>query len=228
MRRTSLSIRSLLLLIAILAVGLALIASQSRLGADAALTLFWTGVLLSLSGAIVGRAGVRAFGVGAAVFGLGYWALAFETEEVQTSGTVRLRALRLWQFGGVAPSRPEPAAGRFLTADLIDWIEDSVRPRVAVGGPVDAQYKNGSYYTGKVLSFDGTSYIIAWDDGTQPSAVPPAGIRGLVAHVRTSAHAVFGLAFALFGGLATVGLFHRSSGDRRAARPARPGDPSQA
>jgi hypothetical protein len=83
---------------------------------------------------------------------------------------------------------------------------------LAQGGQVYAQFNGGAYYMGKVQSFDGANYVIAWDDGTAPSPVPPAGIRGCVQYVRTSAHSVIGLLLALIGGLVTRALYVSSVG----------------
>jgi hypothetical protein len=206
------SLRAVLVAIAILAAGLAAVVSQSRTAASLAFTVFWVANLIAVAGAIVTRSRLRAFCVGFAVFGLGYWLIAFEIDSADvTNGNpwVWFRGRILYRRIGDDAHRE---SDRFITSQLVDLIESSVRPSLAPGAQVNAQFNGGAYYTGKVGSFDGTNYVIVWDDGTAPSPVPPAGIRGWTQHVRTSAHSMIGLLFALIGGVATRASFDRSVG----------------
>lgn len=50
---------------------------------------------------------------------------------------------------------------------------------------------------------------MAWDDGTAPSPVSPAGVREHFVYLRTSARSVFGLLLALLGEFTTSLLFAR-------------------
>ena len=210
MGRARLSLRAILAVIAVLAVGMAAVVSQSRLASSLTFTAFWVANLLAVAGAMVVRSRIRAFCVGSAVFGLGYWAIAFETADADVTNfsrwfSIRGRMTNLWRGNDSLKE-----SDRFITSELVDLMESSVRPALAPGGQVYAQFNGGLYYTGKVQSFDGTHYVIAWDDGTTPSPVPPAGIRGCIQYVRTSAHSVMGLLLTLIGGLLTRALFDSS------------------
>jgi hypothetical protein len=212
----NLSIRSLLIIVALFAAGMAAVVAQNELAASAAISLYWLLFLLAIAGSLVGRGVTRAFCVGFAVFSFGYSQMAFESEAPQ-SNTGQLMALR-WSRIAYYPSVNNSAEhSRFITSHLIDLLESRIQPRLEVGSQVTAQYNGGTYFTGKIKDFASPDYVIAWDDGTAPSLVPFAGIRGYTAHLRTSSHAVLGMLLAVLGGWATVLLFARTS-DQSSAR----------
>ena len=78
MNRFRFSTRSVFVVTTLVACGLAAIVSQLRLAASAVYTINFGLLCISVAGAFLGRASVRAFWLGFAVFAWGYWFIAFE------------------------------------------------------------------------------------------------------------------------------------------------------
>ena len=79
MNRFRFSLTSFLVVVTLLALGLAAIASQSRLAASAVLTAYVVLNCVALAGAILPQAPNRAFWIGFAIFGWTYWFVEFDT-----------------------------------------------------------------------------------------------------------------------------------------------------
>ena len=70
-----------------------------------------------------------------------------------------------------------------------------------------AQWNSGNYYSATIQSYDGTDYMVAWDDGSTPSPVTPAAIKGYTPYARLSGHSLFGSLAGLLGGMVSALLF---------------------
>ncbi len=70
-----------------------------------------------------------------------------------------------------------------------------------------AQWNSGNYYAGNIQSYDGAVYMVAWDDGSTPTAVAPAGIKGYTPYARLSGHSLFGSLAGLLGGMLAALMF---------------------
>ena len=206
MFRFRFSLLHFLIVITLLAIGLAALASQSRLAASGVYSLYLALICLALAGAIAGRGDWRPFWIGFAVFGWTYFLFAFETTSSSSSQqgwtTSWLSAVSYRYYGTDAS-----LGSRLITSELIDYLEDHLIASHEVGSKVMAQWNGGSYYSGTIKSADETGYLIAWDDGSTPTPVPLTAIRGYTPYARVSGHSLFGSLAALLGGILTAGFF---------------------
>lgn len=146
MCRRHVSLRSLLCLIALLAVGMWSIAAQTSLAMSTIYTAYWLVPWLSLAAAIVARGSQRAVCIGSFVFGFGYWLVGFETLSAQPS-TPPLRLVRRW-LSWSPQSAGEPnhsQSDRLLTSELIDCLERNSRTPLPPGSKVMDLYNGGTY-----------------------------------------------------------------------------------
>src|SRR5687767_8956766 len=79
MNRFRFSLGTFLVVVTLLALGLAALVSQSRFAASAALTAYVVLLCVSLAGAVMPHAANRAFWIGFAIFGWTYWFAEFDT-----------------------------------------------------------------------------------------------------------------------------------------------------
>ncbi|MFN0020449.1 MAG: hypothetical protein ACKVP0_19505 [Pirellulaceae bacterium] len=206
MFRFRFSLLHFLIVITFLAVGLGALASGSRLASSGVYTLYLGLICLALTGAIIVRGESRPFWIGFAVFGWAYFLLAFESG----SQPAPQRAWASVWLSGVSYSNYNSDNSRdshLITTEIIDFLEDHLTGSRSVGAKVMAQWSSGSYYSGTIQSYDGALYTIAWDDGSTPMAVAPAGIKGYTPYARLSGHSLFGALAGLLGGILAAGLF---------------------
>lgn len=206
MFRFRFSLLHFLVVITLLAVGLGAFASGSRLAASGIYTLFLGMLCLALAGAIIVRGDARPFWIGFAIFGWAYFLLAFETG---SSSAPQRGWASIWLSGLSYSNYNSDTSGssHLITTDMIDFLEDHLTGSRSVGSKVMAQWTSGGYYPGTIKSYDGANYIIAWDDGSTPLAIPPSGIKGFTPYARLSGHSLFGALTALIGGILTACLF---------------------
>ena len=205
MNRFRFSLGSFLAVVTLLALGLAAMASQSRLAASAALTAYVIMLCVSLAGAVLPQAPNRAFWIGLTVFGWTYWFVEFDTGN-PTSGQ-SLRAPTTAFISGMVVQQPARPNVGLLTQDLIDFLEISVTPGRTVNSKVMGQWRGGSYYSGTITEVRDSQYLIVWDDGSAPQWTPPSGILPHSPSLRVAAHATIGSLFALFGAVLVAVLF---------------------
>jgi hypothetical protein len=201
------SLLHFLIVITLLAVGMGALASGSRLAASGVYTLFLGLICLALAGAIIVRGDARPFWIGFAIFGWAYFLLAFESDSSPPS---RPRPWSTAFFSGTLySSYSSDASGgsHLITTEIIDYLEDHLTGSRQVGSKVMAQWTSGGYYPGTIQAYDGALYTIAWDDGSTPMAVAPAGIKGYTPYARLSGHSLFGALAGLLGGILAAGLF---------------------
>jgi len=205
MFRFRFSLLHFLIVITLLAVGLGALASGSRLASSGAYTLFVGLIGLALAGAFLVRSESRPFWIGFAVFGWMYFFLAFETSSSQAQpnwASTWLSGTRYNYYGSESPG-----GSRFITAEIIDYLEEHLTGSREVGSKVMAQWTSGNFYSGTIQSYDGSVYMIAWDDGSTATAVVPAGIKGYTPYARLSGHSLFGALAGLLGGILSALLF---------------------
>ena len=204
MNRFRFSLGSFLAVVTLLALGLATMASQSRLAASAALTAYVIMLCVALAGALLPQAANRAFWIGFAIFGWTYWFVEFDT--VQVASGQAMRPTTSFISGIVVQQPARPNVG-LLTQDLIDFLETSVTPGRKVGSKVMGQWRGGSYYSGTITEVNDGQYLIVWDDGSAPQWTPSSGILPHSPSLRVAAHATIGGLFALIGGVIVAVLF---------------------
>jgi hypothetical protein len=206
MFRFRFSLLHFLIVITLLAVGLGALASGSRLAASGVYTLYLGLICLALAGAIIVRGETRPFWIGFAIFGWAYFFFAFDASSPSTQprnwGSTWLSGISFSYYGSESPN-----ASHLITTEIIDFLEDQLTGSRQVGSKVMAQWSSGSYYAGTIQSYDGAVYMIAWDDGSTPTAVAPAGIKGYTPYSRLSGHSLFGALVGLLGGILAAVMF---------------------
>ena len=204
MFRFRFSLLHFLIVITLLAVGLGALASGSRLASSGAYTLFLGLIGLALAGALLVRGESRPFWIGFAVFGWMYFLLAFETSPSPQPNwsSTWLSGTRYNYYGSESPG-----GSHFITTEIIDYLEEHLTGSREVGSKVMAQWTSGNFYSGTIQSYDGSVYMIAWDDGSTATAVVPAGIKGYTPYARLSGHSLFGALAGLLGGILSTVLF---------------------
>ena len=206
MFRFRFSLLHFLIVITLMAVGFGALASGSRLAASGSYTLFLGLICLALAGAIIVRGEARPFWIGFAIFGWAYFLFAFDSSAPSSPqrnwASTWLSGISYSYYGSEAPS-----SSHLITTEIIDFLEDQLTGSRQVGSKVMAQWSSGSYYSGTIQSYDDAVYMIAWDDGSSPTAVAPAGIKGYTPYARLSGHSLFGSLAGLLGGMLAAMLF---------------------
>jgi hypothetical protein len=208
MNRFRFSLGSFLAVVTLLALGLAAMASQSRLVASASLTAYLVLLCVALAGAVLPNSANRPFWIGLAIFGWTYWFLEFDAGQASVTQP-RAPTTSFIALSGVMVQQPTPMPGRvgLLTQYLIDFLETSVTPGRSVGSKVMGQWRGGSYYSGTITEVKDAQYLIVWDDGSAPQWTPRTGILPHSPSLRVAAHATIGGLFALLGGVIVALLF---------------------
>ena len=199
MSRFRFSITSFFVVVTLVALGMAALVSQSRLGGSLAYTVFLAVLCLALAGAILRPLPARAFWLGFAVFGWTYWLVEFDAASPpqRWAGTV------MYTGYGVS-GQPRPG---LVTRDLIGFLEANLTPNRRVGARVSAQWRGGSYYPGTITQVNGDDYLVQWDDGSAPQWTPSAQLASTSPAIQPAAHSLFGSLFALLGGVLVAILF---------------------
>jgi hypothetical protein len=207
MGRFRFSIATFLTVVTLLALGLAAMASQSRLATSAVFTVFLVLLGVATAGAVLATGPRRAFWVGFAVFGWIYWFVEFDVGRGSNTGPQPIVTSISFLTRQLGP-RPQPATGTgILTGDLMAWLESAISANLRVGSKVTAQWRGGSYYTGTITQAAGGQYLIVWDDGSPQQWTPPSQILPNSPNLRLAGHATFGGLFALLGGALVAVLF---------------------
>ena len=207
MNRFRFSTRSALIVTTLVACGLGAIVSQLRLAASAVYTVHFALLCVSIVGAILGRANVRAFWLGFAVFGWCYWFIAFEnTTSRRASGYVMFYSP--WQN----ETLPQP---RLLTGELIEFLETHLTASRAKGAKVTAQWRGGGFYPGTITDVGDGQYLVQWDDGSAAQWTPSSQILPESVHIRVASHSLFNSLVGLIGGVLSAILFGGTPRDER-------------
>jgi hypothetical protein len=208
------SIATFLIVVTLVALGLAAMASQSHLATSLAFTAFLVLLGVASAGAFLSAPHQRAFWVGFAIFGWTYWFVEFDTGASRSAGAQPVVSFNSF-FSGRLTTRVQPAGApvRLITGNLMDWLESVMTANLSVGSKVTAQWRGGSYYTGTITAAQTGQYLIVWDDGSPQQWTPPNQILPNSPNLRLSAHATFGGLFALLGGVLVMLLF----GERKPA-----------
>jgi hypothetical protein len=227
MNRFRFSIGSLLIVLTMLACGLAAITSQSLLATSLAYTAFLGLICLAAAASVLTTSPQRAFWLGFAIFGWTYWFVEFDATGSHPRPAIP-NVMVFSSWGGNQPTQ-QPRAG-LLTSELITQLEERMTPNRQVGAKVIAQWRGGTYYSGTVSDAQNGQYLIVWDDGSAPQWTAPAQILPNSPNLRIAAHATLGGMFALIGGSLVAVLFGSPARDSKpqappaAASAASPGD----
>lgn len=206
MNRFRFSLGSFLAVVTLLALGLAAMASQSRLAASVSLTAYVVLLCVAFAGAVLPHSANRPFWIGLAIFGWTYWFLEFDAGNTSPSQS-RAPTTSFIAVTGMVVQQPAPGRVGLLTQDLIDFLETSVTPGRSVGSKVMGQWRGGSYYSGTITEVKDGQCLIVWDDGSAPQWTPPSGILPHSPSLRVAAHATIGGLFGLLGGVIVAVLF---------------------
>jgi len=219
MFRFRFSLLHFLIFITFLAVGLGALASGSRLASSGVYTLFLGMICLALAGAIIVRGDARPFWIGFAIFGWAYFLFAFESGS-SSSPQRAWASVWLSRISYSNYNSDNSSDSHLITTEIIDYLEDHLTGSRSVGSKVMAQWSSGNYYSGTIQSYDGALYTIAWDDGSTPLAVAPAGIKGYTPYARLSGHSLFGALAGLLGGILAAGFFGNRQEKAQPSKPA--------
>jgi hypothetical protein len=201
MGRFRFSITTLLVVITLLAAGLAAFVSQSEFGASAAYTGFVALLCLAVAGAVLVKTGGRAFWIGFALFGWFYWGTQYEPDRGLT--TPVFRSFRTW-----TPVEPTIRHPPLMTDDFLKFVEQNTTAKLEKGAAVKAQWTNGAYYPGTIAQRNSAGqYLIAWSDGSAPRWVAASNIRAGGEYIHTTGQSLLGALFALGGGGLAFVLF---------------------
>ncbi len=209
MSRFRFSIATFLTVVTLLALGLAAMASQSRVATSSAYTAFLVLLGVATAGAILATGPRRAFWLGFAIFGWSYWFVEFDASGQRNQGVPQSMVLTLSGLTGRSGPQPAMPAPGLLTNNLLDWLEASMSPNFAVGSKVMAKWRGGSYYSGTITQAQNGQYLIVWDDGSPQQWTPPSQIAPNGHNLRLAAHATLGGLFALAGGVLVGVLFSK-------------------
>jgi hypothetical protein len=194
MGRFRFSITTLLVVITLLAAGLAAFVSQSEFGASGAYTGFVALLCLAVAGAALVKTGGRAFWIGFALFGWFYWGTQYEPNP-ELSMRV-LSSFRVWPPVERPVRRPP-----LLTDDFLKFVEQNTTAKLEKGAAVNALWTNGAYYPGTIVQKNSAGqYLIAWSDGSAPLWVAASNIRAGGEYIHTTGQSLLGALFALGGG----------------------------
>src|SRR5262245_13573420 len=172
MSRFRFSIATFLTVVTLLALGLAAMASQSRLATSLAYTAFLVLLAVASAGALLATPPKRAFWVGFGIFAWTYWFVRADTPPARRAATQPI-VTAISMFTGQLTTRPQSSApSSLLTAELMDWLESVMTANLSVGSKVTAQWRGGSYYTGTIVQAQDGQYLIVWDDGSPPQGTP--------------------------------------------------------
>jgi hypothetical protein len=218
MSRFRFSIGTFLVVVTLLACGLAAMASQSRVATSLAYTGFLALLCVALAGAILPNSH-RPFWLGFAIFGWVYWFAEFDASAAapQVTQSQTIRFLTGIRYPSSSPT-PEPRAG-LLTSELMELLESRMTANRQVGTKVIAQWRGGTYYSGTITEVNDGMVLIVWDDGSAPQWTPPSQILPNSPNLRLAGHATLGGMFALLGGVIVAVMFGgaargQESGDR--------------
>jgi hypothetical protein len=223
MSRFRFSIASFLIVVTLLAMGLAAMASQSPLATSLAYTAFLVLLGVASAGTLLATGPPRAFWVGFAIFGWTYWFVEFDTTGERAYSTAPSFVVSLSGFSGRSSSQQARPAPGLVTGSLVDWLETAMTTNLSIGAKVMAKWKGGAFYSGTITQAQSGQYLIVWDDGSPQQWTPPSQIAPNSTSLRLAAHATLGGVFALLGGVLVTAVFSRSpSAAPRAASEALP------
>ena len=209
MSRFRFSIATFLIVVTLLALGLAAMGSQSHLATSAAYTAFLVLLGVATAGAILAAGPRRAFWLGFAIFGWSYWFVEFDASGQREPVVSQSMVVSLTRLTGRSSPQPAMPAPGLLTSSLLGWLEASMSPNFAVGSKIMAKWRGGSYYSGTIIQANNGQYLIVWDDGSPQQWTPPSHIAPNGHNLRLAAHATLGGLFALAGGVLVGVLFGR-------------------
>ena len=200
MERFRFSMTTFLIVITLLAGGLAAIVSQSRVAASAAYSGFLALISLALVGAIISQESRRVFCLGFALFGWCYWFVEYKQSPIPQYPYVT--------FYGLSGTSQSSQPTGLITTELLTLLEENLSPNRKVGSQVMAQWRGGSYYPGVITEADRKgNYLVAWSDGSAAQWTASNLIQPGAPQMRVAGHAVMGSLWALLGGVLSSALF---------------------
>jgi hypothetical protein len=161
------SLRTLLLVMVVLAVGVSAYVFQLQWATSLLYTFCMTVLLLAAVAAVFARGEQRLFWAGFAVLGWGYWALAFDAAPQAAPGA-QYRQFKSYEVSYASPSSTYYSSSgpqrslRLVTSDVLDLLEQYVTPSKRIGARVMAQW-GSSYWTATIVDANDANYLANLD-----------------------------------------------------------------
>jgi len=194
------SLSSSLVGLTLIALTLGAVTTQSAFLTDAIFTCFWVVLLIAVIGARSRQSERRRFWLGFALAGWTYWFIGFEAAP-QRYSTLRGFTSTISISRLAATESP-----RFVSSDIIDWLEDRLATSRKVGSHVHAIWRRSSVYPGVIEDVnDQGDYLIRWDDGSPNQWTTRNEVFADSTRARVALHCLFGLCLSLVVG--TLGAY---------------------
>jgi hypothetical protein len=156
-------------------------------------TAAFLAILFGIAAAMLRHGRARAFWVGFAVFGAGYFALVTYSKRDENNAAARL----MRQWGWQQPQITQTAEPQLVTSIFLIWADQHLRPMRAQAGPANL-----------VTAPDGTLVRTT----RQPIGLTMRGnVAGINFEFVTIGHAIFTVLFALAGGFLGSWIYRRES-----------------
>lgn len=204
------SLAQLAMAMVVVGLGCAAMVSANAFVASLALTVFFLGNLLALTGSFATAGAPRAFWIGMAIFGWAYW---WQHEPT----LLRDDASNRYRYGGYSyylsglssySSDASPATPRLASEWILDRLFRLTSQAPKLGDKVVARWMGGSFFPGTVKEFvESGDLVVQWDDGSAPSNVAPRDVHVEGGGFHVTGHSVFGVFFGLFGGMLGLAFF---------------------
>ncbi|MEX2139175.1 MAG: hypothetical protein WD894_07940 [Pirellulales bacterium] len=184
----SFSLRSLLLVIPVIALGVSGFVFSLPWATSLTYTICMAFLLFAAVAVLFTRGERRLFWAGFAAFGWGYWLLAFEGHEQSRRAAMRPDA-------------------RFVTSHLINELERHRSTSSRVGSRMLAEWQ-GAYWPATIVVVDDDRYLLDWGDGSPQFWADASQVLPISSGPRQAAHSLFCLLFALVGATLAVRVLH--------------------
>ncbi len=199
------SVSAVLVGVAVLALALGALESNSPAVHNLAFTVNLGLLGVAVVGAIVTGAGRRVFWLGFAVFAWSYSLVAFGS---LFSSSVYNPSM-WWSY---SPQTVERRTD-LITSDLLGWY-GFLRQRVEIGTTVSAPWRGGGYWPATINEMRQGEVFVAWQDGSPGEWVSATQVRPTGRHIDRVGHSLFSPLFGLLGGVVCWYCF----ADRRTAQ----------
>jgi len=206
------SLAQLAMVMLVICLGCAAIVSANSITASLCLTVFFIGNLVAATRSLTTTGPSRAFWIGMAIFGWGYW-WQHEPTLLREDYSSRSRSMGYgYQYGFIGGFVPDSGDGHKVPPRLsTEWLLDQVYRYSArspkVGEKVIARWMGGSFFPGVVKEIGEGDYLVQWDDGSAASPVASRDVHNQGSGFYVTGHSVFGVFFALLGGILGLSFF---------------------
>jgi hypothetical protein len=201
------SMRTLLLVMVVVAISLAALRSQSQLVGSVAYSLNLGLLCVGVVGSLRATPRWRVFWIGFAVFGWVYFWVATPQPNAD--------AWLISSFGMQSPTNePNP---ELITTTFLRVVDGFLASQPSTGDKVMAQWTGFAYYSGTITSVKDGQFLVAWDDGSLPLWRTINQISPNNYYAVQTGHYILGPIIALIGGWLSRLLFAPPLGTKREA-----------